>query len=101
MQSAWIRSRGNSGSFNPYRREPNAHLPPVEEPPPEKEPPEREPPDNEPPEPPIEEPPIEDALERLLVLYFLRRYATRCARQRRFAAMDGAARLYRLLTPPD
>jgi hypothetical protein len=76
-------------------------LTPVEEPPPEKEPPEREPPDNEPPEPPIEEPPIEDALERLLVLYFLRRYATWCARQRRFAAMDGAARLYRLLTPPD
>jgi hypothetical protein len=24
-----IRSRGYSGSFNPYRREPNAHLPPV------------------------------------------------------------------------
>jgi hypothetical protein len=66
---AEIRSRGNSGSINPYRREPNAHLPPVEEPPPEKEPPEREPPDNEPPESPIEEPPIEDALERFLVLY--------------------------------
>jgi hypothetical protein len=90
---AEIRSRGNSGSFNPYRKPPADHLPPVEEPPPEPESPEREPPDNEPPEPPIEEPPIEeppiDAVEAFLVRLFLRRYVTYCARRRLF---DRAAR---------
>jgi hypothetical protein len=40
-------------------------------------------------------PPIEDQLERFLVLLFLRRYITWCARTRRFAAMEGAARLIR------
>ena len=39
-------------------------------------------------------PPIEDQLERFLVLLFLRRYVTWCARTRRFAAMNGAARLH-------
>lgn len=34
-----------------------------------------------------------DDLERFLVLVFLRRYVTYCARRRRFAAMNGAARL--------
>jgi hypothetical protein len=58
---AEIRSRCNSASFNPYRRAPADHLPPVEEPPPE---------------PPIEEPPIEDELEHFLVRLFLRRYVT-------------------------
>jgi hypothetical protein len=95
-----IRSRGESGSFNPYRRLPDAHLPPVEEPPPEKEPPEREPPDNEPPEPPIEEPPIEDALERFLVLYFLRRYVTWCVRRRHFDSAKRAAMLWRGINAP-
>jgi hypothetical protein len=33
--------------------------------------------------------------ERPLVLLFLRRYVAYCARRRRFAAMEGAARLYR------
>ena len=74
-------------------------MPPVEEPPPEKEPPEREPPDDEPPDPPVEEPPVEEALvsdqiELFLVLVFLRRYVTYCARRRRFAAMNGAAKLF-------
>ena len=38
--------------------------------------------------------PAIDATERLLLRVFLRRYVTWCARQRRFAAMQGAARLY-------
>jgi hypothetical protein len=36
-----------------------------------------------------------DATERYLVRLFLRRYITWCARRRRFAAMTGAAVLYR------
>jgi hypothetical protein len=40
------------------------------------------------------EPVVTDA-ERLLLCLFLRRYVTWCARSRRFAAMDGAARLHR------
>jgi hypothetical protein len=39
-----------------------------------------------------------DALERALVALFLRRYVTWCARRRRYAAMNGAARLLRTLT---
>ena len=35
-----------------------------------------------------------DAAERFLVRLFLRRYATWCARKRRFAQMQGAARLH-------
>jgi hypothetical protein len=42
--------------------------------------------------------PIEDQLERFLVLLFLRRYVTYCARRRRFAAMTGAAVLFRQLS---
>ena len=38
-------------------------------------------------------PPL-DALEAYLVRVFLRRYVTCCARRRKFAAMNGAARLY-------
>jgi hypothetical protein len=92
---------GSATMFNPWAKlppRPAAHLPPVEEPPPDKDPPEREPPDNEPPDPPVEEPPrIEDQLERFLVLLFLRRYVTYCARRRRFAAMEGAALLLRTI----
>jgi hypothetical protein len=40
-------------------------------------------------------PPAIDATERFLVHLFLRRYITWCARRRRFAQMQGAARLYR------
>lgn len=39
--------------------------------------------------------PMPDADERSLALLFLRRYVTYCARRRRFAAMQGAARLAR------
>src|SRR5262244_3110976 len=35
-----------------------------------------------------------DATERFLLRLFLRRYVTWCARRRRFAAMQGAARLF-------
>jgi hypothetical protein len=74
------------GSFNPFRR-PAAHLPPVEEPPPDHGP--------TPDPPPVEQPPpIEDQLERFFVLLFLRRYVTYCASCRRFAAMNGAAKLF-------
>ncbi len=38
--------------------------------------------------------PFEDQLERFLVLLFLRRYVTWCARSRRFASMDRAINLY-------
>jgi hypothetical protein len=93
-----IRTGSSAGSFNPFRP-PVEHLPPVEEPQPEKEPPEREPPDNEPHNPPVEEPTVEDGLvleetERFLLLLFLRRYVIYCARRRRFAAMNGAAKLF-------
>jgi hypothetical protein len=39
-------------------------------------------------------PPRIDATERFLLQLFLRRYITWCARRRRFAAMQGAARLH-------
>ena len=38
--------------------------------------------------------PAIDAAEAFLLRVFLRRYVTYCARRRRFAAMNGAARLY-------
>jgi hypothetical protein len=93
--------------FSPhYGLVPRAHLP-VEDPPqnepprPDKEPPGKDPPVKEPPEkdPPVKEPPVEDpaaliGLERFLMLIFLRRYVTYCARRRRFPSMNGAARLF-------
>lgn len=42
-------------------------------------------------------PPAIDALEADLLRIFLRRYVRYCARTRRYAAMQGAARLYREL----
>jgi hypothetical protein len=42
-----------------------------------------------------ENPPALDAIECFLVALFLRRYVTYCARHRRFAPMQGAARLCR------
>ncbi|MET0659436.1 MAG: hypothetical protein ABW110_14915 [Steroidobacteraceae bacterium] len=38
--------------------------------------------------------PAIDATEAFLLAVFLRRYVTYCARRRRFAAMNGAARLF-------
>jgi hypothetical protein len=43
---------------------------------------------------PVEQSSIDDELERFLVLLFLRRYVTYCARRRRYAQMEGAARLH-------
>ena len=89
-----IRSR-DATMLNPSSKlAPRAHLP-IEEP--EGEPPPEKPPEDDP--PPVEEPPVEDLsaldqLERFLVLVFLRRYVTYCARRRRYAAMNGAARLH-------
>jgi hypothetical protein len=42
-----------------------------------------------------EMPPAIDKLERFLALLFLRRYVTHCARRRRFAQAQGAAKLHR------
>ena len=74
---------------------------------PKKDPPDEEPPIKDPPpqEPPVDDPPGEDpatlnGLERFLLLVFLRRHITYCARRRRFAAMEGAARLYAELRTP-
>ena len=41
--------------------------------------------------------PVVDATETFLLAVFLRRYITYCARRRRFATMNGAARLYATL----
>jgi hypothetical protein len=82
---------GSATMFNPWAKlppRPAAHLPPVEDDPPPDHGPTPDP-------PPVEQPPpIEDQLERFLVLLFLRRYVTCCARRRRFAQMEGAARLH-------
>ena len=87
-----IRMRGDPSrdTFNPFRR-PSAHLPPDEETPPDHGPTPDPPPTEEP-------PPIEDEIERFLVLLFLGRYVAWCSRTRRFAAMNGAATLFRKLT---
>ena len=45
-------------------------------------------------------PPAIDGLERFLLLVFLRRYVTYCARRRRFAAMNEAARLFAQVSLP-
>src|SRR3982750_3588102 len=45
--------------------------------------------------PHLERPPVIDGVERFLALLFLRRYVTYCARRRRYAQMQGAARLMR------
>jgi hypothetical protein len=45
-------------------------------------------------QPHLSAPPAIDATERFLLRVFLRRYIRYCARRRRFAAMQGAARLF-------
>ena len=52
------------------------------------------------PPPHLAEPPALDAVEAFLVGLFLRRYVTYCARRRRFAAMNGAVRLFAELAIP-
>jgi hypothetical protein len=45
-------------------------------------------------QPHLAKPPAIDSAEAILLQLFLRRYVTHCARRRRFAAMNGAARLF-------
>ena len=71
-----------AGWFRPYRMLTHAELARLEEPPLEMN-------------PHLATPPAIDELERCLALTFLRRYVTWCARTRRFASMNGAARLRR------
>ena len=90
-----------AGYFNPWAAprpdETPAKEPPGNKPPPEKEPPSKKPPVKEPKQisAPREREPELDEFERFLVLLFLRRYVTYCARRARFAQMSGAARLHR------
>ena len=87
--------------FNPWAA-PQPDKTPVNEPPGNKPPAEKDPPSKK---PPVKEPkqiaaqcesdPQLDELERFLVLLFLRRYVTYCARRARFAQMNGAAQLHR------
>jgi ABC-type dipeptide/oligopeptide/nickel transport system permease subunit len=46
----------------------------------------------------LERPPTIDAAECFLTSLFLRRYIAYCARQRRYAHMHGAGRLFREIT---
>jgi hypothetical protein len=82
--------------------EPPQNEPPQPEQEPGKDPPVKEPPETEPPvrEPPSEEPGTLEGVERILLLVFLRRYVTHCARRRRYAAMNGAAQLFVELSHP-
>jgi len=50
-------------------------------------------------QPHLQTPPAIDAVEAFLVNLFLRRYITHCARRRRYAQMNGAARLLETLRP--
>ena|SRR5437762_2980872 len=99
-----IRPRGGEHDrFNPWSKlAPRPAEVPVKEPPAEEDPPTKEPPANEPPvkEPPPLEPPTLNETERFLVIVFLRRYVTYCARRRRFAQMNGAAKLFRKVMTP-
>ena len=71
--------------------------PPGNKPPPEKDPPTKEPPIKEPKQigASCEHEPQLDDLERFLVLLFLRRYVTYCARRGRYAQMTAATQLHR------
>ncbi len=80
-----VRTRGGGGSFNPYRMVTHAELMQLEEQPLQIN-------------PHLAKPPAIDALEAFLLRVFLRRYVTYCARRRRFAAMNGAARLFAEVT---
>ncbi len=70
------------GWFNPYRVVPHAELTRLQEPAPQIN-------------PHLNRPPAVDEAECFLTSLFLRRYITYCARLRRYAEMQGAARLHR------
>jgi hypothetical protein len=84
---AELRATGGD-AFNPHRKVvSHAELMRLEEPAPVLD-------------PQRERPPAIDAIERFLVAVFLRRYVAYCARRRRYAAMNGAARLYAEIVAP-
>ena len=70
----------NARYFTPWKIVPHADLMQMEEPPPEMQ-------------PHLAEPPRIDEREVFLTTLFLRRYVTYCARRKRYAQMQGAARL--------
>jgi hypothetical protein len=75
-------ARANARYFSPHSKlMMNAELKRFSESPPELQ-------------PHLTKPPAIDAGEAFLVRLFLRRYVTYCARRRRFAAMNGAVRLF-------
>ena len=76
----------NARYFTPWKVIPHAYLMRMEELPPEMQ-------------PHLQTPPAIDAVEAYLVNLFLRRYITQCARRRRYAQMNGAARLLETLRP--
>lgn len=73
--------QGRPGMFSPWKVVPHDELMRITEPPPEVQ-------------PHLAQPPAIDAAECFLAATFLRRYVTYCARRRRFAQMQGAARLH-------
>jgi len=98
-----IRSRGSVAMFSPWSKlAPRPAQVPIKEPPPHEDPPAKEPPGKEPTvkDPPPLDPPALHEIERFLVLVFLRRYVTYCARHREFAQMNGAAKLFRKAMTP-
>ena len=74
-----IRRRGDSGHFNPWRPKAGRSFEP---------------------DAGIDGSPALRDTERPLVLLFLRRYVAYCARCRRFAQMEGAARLFHEIVRP-
>ena len=72
----------NSVGFNPYQTIAHAELMRLEHVAPQIN-------------PHMERPPAIDQVECFLLAVFLRRYVTYCARRRKFAQMEGAARLHR------
>jgi len=75
----------NARYFTPWKVTPHAEVVRMQEPPPELQ-------------PHLAKPPAINAMEAFLTSLFLRRYVTYCARRRRYAQMNGAARLLRTLT---
>ena len=72
----------NARYFTPWKVTPHAELMRIEELPPEMQ-------------PHLATPPRINEREAFLTMLFLRRYVTHCARRKRYAQMQGAARLLR------
>ena len=76
----------NARYFSPWKVVPHAELMRMQEMPPEMQ-------------PHLAQPAAIDSVESFLAELFLRRYVTYCARCRRYAQMNGAARLLKTLCP--